>query len=185
MGCNVTPSVPPRVVPAPPPASSLLARLQRDGHWVDGFTITVALAATPAQFIEAFYTTRLFKAERLVLRLLAGRASTDAQAAELARGTRERFAVWRVTARTADEILLTDDSGRTASWLMAVPAPSATGAATRLCFGSAIRPRVVSPSEPPRFSPLFHALLGLHTVYSRRLLLAAARRLQAAHGPAA
>jgi hypothetical protein len=136
------------------------------------------MAATQAQFIEAFYTTRVFKMERLVLRVLAGKRSTDEQAAKLANGAGSVFAVWEVTERTASEILLTDQTGRTSSWLMAVPEGSSTTSGTRLFFGSAIRPRRLSDtSGQPQFGRLFHALLGLHRLYSRRLLEAAAKRL--------
>jgi len=162
------------------PASSLLAELRLRGSYTDGFSLTVARDVSLAQFVEAFYTTPLFKAERAVLRLLAGRASSDIEARELGQGSRETFAVWRVTERQAQQILLTDETGRTSSWLMVEQQPSPGGAVTRLYFGSAITPRsnrLQGPGGPPQFSPVFHALLGLHKVYSRQLLQAAAARL--------
>jgi hypothetical protein len=160
------------------PASTLLEKLQRNGSYADCFTLTLPIVVTQAQFVEAFYTTRLFKAERLVIRLLAGKCSTDQQAARLAMGTGNSFAVWKVTERTDGELLLTDDTGSTSSWLMAVPEPLSNQLGTRLFFGSAIKPRQPpSPGGQPQFGRLFHALLGLHNLYSRRLLEAAAHRL--------
>ena len=161
------------------PESTLLAQLRRDGSYVDCFSLTLPIAATQAEFIEAFYTSKLFKAERFIIRLLAGKRSTDEQAAELAAGSGSAFAVWQVTARTANEILLTDASGRTSSWLMAVPIGTAGGSSTGLFFGSAIKPRRASSAAggQPQFGRLFHAVLGLHNLYSRWLLEAAAHRL--------
>jgi hypothetical protein len=162
------------------PASSLLARLRCNGSYTDCFTLTVPFAATQAQFIEAFYTTQLFKAERLILHLLAGKRSTDEHATEVAAGNRSAFAVWQVTERTASEILLTDETGRTSSWLMTEPNFASTGVSTRLYFGSAIKPRRAPAADgKPQFGRLFYALLGLHNLYSRRLLEAAARKLTA------
>jgi hypothetical protein len=168
----------PIAVPTELPEATLLAQLRRSGCYTDCFTLTLPMVATQAQFIEAFYTTRLFKMERLVLRVLAGSVSTDAQAADLANGSGSAFAVWQVNMRTAGELLLTDETGRTSSWLMAVPDHSSGESGTRLFFGSAIKPRRASVVDgQAQFGPLFHGLLGLHNLYSRRLLEAAAKRL--------
>lgn len=170
----------PIALPIELPESTLLAQLRRNGSYADCFTLTLPMAVTQAQFIEAFYTTRLFKTERLILRLLAGKGSTDEQAAELAAGSGSSFAVWQVTERAEGEILLTDETGRTSSWLMAVPNFTSRGSSTRLFFGSAIQPRrAYATGGQPQFGRLFHALLGLHNLYSRRLLEAAAHRLTA------
>lgn len=167
----------PVAVPIELPESTLLHDLRCGGCFADCFTTTIPLAVTQAQFVEAFYTTPLFRAERLVLRFLAGRGSTNEQASELANGSRATFAVWHVAARATDQILLTDETGRTSSWLMAVPAQAQHVPSTRLFFGSALKPRSVSQTGLPEFSPVFHALLGMHTIYSRHLLQAAAARL--------
>ena len=166
------------------PSSTLLSALREQGCFADCYTTTLPRPVTQAQFVEAFYTTPLFKAERWVLRCLAGRRSSDAQARELARGRRDAFAVWKVAQRAPDQILLTDETGRTSSWLMVRPeAATSAGVSTRLFFGSAIRPRRVGATGQAQFGPGFHALLGLHGFYSRRLLQAAAARLLAL-GPA-
>ncbi len=168
----------PLALPAELPASTLLAQLQRQGSYADCFTLTLPMAVTQAQFIEAFYTSGLFKAERWLLRLFAGKGSSDEQAAALAHGSGKSFAVWKVTQRTAAEILLTDQTGRTSSWLMAVEDLSSSGSNTQLFFGSAIQPRATpATGGQPTFGRLFHLLLGLHELYSRRLLEAAAARL--------
>jgi hypothetical protein len=161
----------------PVPAASLLGALVQSGCYGDCFTATVPGEFTHAQFVEAFYTSAWFKAERVVLRWLAASPSTDAQARELGAGARDRFAVWHVAQRAPNQILLTDRTGRTSSWLMAEHWQVDGSASTRLYFGSAIHPRRNTANGKPQFSWVFHALLGLHEAYSRRLLRSAARGL--------
>jgi len=129
-------------------------------------------AVTQAAFVEAFYTTWLFKLERLLLRWFVARPSTDAQARELAKGAREDFAAWDVERRDHEQLLMCDMAARTRSWLMTEP----SDAGTRLYFGSAVVPNVGADGTP-RMGAVFRLLLGFHKLYSRLLLGAAARRL--------
>ena len=127
---------------------------------------------THARFVEAFYTSWLFRVERAILAAAARRPSTDADVRALAAGASERFAAWTVEARAADQLLLSDMQGSTRSWLMVAPGP----ATTTLYFGSAVVPRRArSAGEAPRMGWLFRALLGFHALYSRALLSLAAR----------
>ena len=152
------------------PAGTLLDAHRLAGSFTDCFVTEVPGIVPQARYIEAFYTTPLFKAERLILMLL-GRPSSDEGARQLAAGLREDFAAWQVERRRDDELLLA--TGRTRSWLRALPS---TGG-TRLYFGSAIVPaRNASPGSDA-LGPAFRALLGFHTLYSRALLQAARRRL--------
>jgi hypothetical protein len=158
---------------APPPADSLLARLAAErGAFADAYTLQLPRAVSLAEFVEAFYTTRLFKVERALIALF-GRPSSDAMARAVARGEGERLAVWTIEARRPDELLMHEDSGATRSWFKA----EAGAAGTTLWFGSAVVPRRREPGGEPRFGRVFHALLGFHRWYSRALLRAAARRL--------
>ena len=50
------------------PPDTLLYRLRQAGYFTDCFTTVVPRAVTLPQLVEAFYTTPLFNAERLVLR---------------------------------------------------------------------------------------------------------------------
>lgn len=154
----------------PPPA--LLARYGATGY-ADCYWTDVPARVSQAQYIEAFYTTPLFRIERLILRWFVARPSTDAQARQLARGERADFAAWTVEARTADQLLLCDFLGRTRSWLMSAP----QGQGTRLYFGSAVVPRGTTPSGKPAMGVSFDLLLGFHQLYSRALLGAASGRL--------
>lgn len=162
----------------PPPDGTLLQACEQAGAWADCFTTEVDLAITSARFIEAFYTSWLFRLERGILRLALGKSSSDAGARELAAGTAASFAAWRVEGRNDRELLLTDFTGRTRSWLMATAVEQPVGAArTRLYFGSAVgrvAPRGTRRSE---LGFWFHALLGFHTLYSKLLLRAARNRV--------
>lgn len=155
------------------PAHALLARYGGDGGYADCYAMTVPGPVGHAAFVEAFYTTRLFKLERWLLARL-GYPSTDAQARQLAAGECGRFAAWTVEGRAPDQLLLCDAVGGTRSWLMVAPAE---GGGTRLHFGSAVVPRRRRPGQRPRMGVVFHALLGFHRWYSRALLRAAWRRL--------
>ena len=158
---------------SPLPTDSLLARLAAErGAFADAYALRLPRAVTLAEFVEAFYTTRLFKLERALIALF-GRPSSDAMARAVARGEGERLAVWTIEARRPDELLMHEDSGATRSWFKAEAGVSGT----TLWFGSAVVPRRRGPGGEPRFSWVFHALLGFHRWYSRALLAAAARRL--------
>lgn len=161
--------------PAPLPPQALLARYQRDGGYADCYGLDLPQPVSHEAFVAAFYTTRLFKLERLLLRWLMRRPSTDLDAQALAAGRSETFAAWTVEARAPDQLLLCDVHGRTRSWLMV--APAAAPGSTRLYFGSAVVPLVRRATRRPRMGLLFHALLGFHRLYSRALLVAAARGL--------
>lgn len=161
-------------VDTPVPPDSLLGRMAAQrGAFADAYALHLPRPVTLAEFVEAFYTTRLFKTERVLIALL-GKPSSDAMARAVARGEGQRIAVWTVAARTRDELLMHEDSGATRSWFQVQPGEA--GGAT-LCFGSAVVPRRRGPGGEPRFGWAFHALLGFHRGYSRALLRAAARRL--------
>lgn len=158
-----------RIEPCEIPPAALLLRYQDGQGYADCYCTEVDGRVSQADFVRAFYTTRLFKVERLLLGLFASRPSTDADAARLAAGEAANFAAWRVEARADDQLLLCDFTGRTRSWLMASPLPD--GAGTRLYFGSAVVAR--AGAGPGRMGLPFDALLRFHRLYSRLLLRAA------------
>jgi hypothetical protein len=152
------------------PAHSLLSRYARPDTYVDCYSTLVSGRASHTQFVEAFYTTALFRLERFLLGALASRPSTDAEARLLALGERSAFAAWLVEARAPNEVLLS--AGRTRSWLMIVPSADGAGTDTQLLFGSAVIAR-----RQGGLGAGFRALLGFHKLYSRALLLSARLRL--------
>lgn len=163
------------VRPCELPTSSFLLSAQATGSFADCYVTEVDGAVSQAAFIDAFYTSRLFKVERAILRWLVAKPSTDAQARQLATGTATTFAAWRVEDRSPYQLLLADFTDRTRSWLMVEPVGQSTPSPrTRLYFGSGVGPR---PQGPHGMGLVFHALLGFHKLYSRLLLVAARSRL--------
>ena len=155
------------------PGGALLLRYQDGEGYADCFVTEVEGNVSQAQFIEAFYTTRLFKVERAILKWFASRPSTDLDAKALAGGRASTFAAWRVEDRSADQLLLADFTGRTRSWLMAVPA----GGRTRLHFGSAVTPITDARTGRAAMGAGFRLLLGFHKLYSRLLLRSARSKI--------
>ena len=154
------------------PAAALLRAYGGPGGHADGYCVDVAGTVSQARFVEAFYTTWLFRIERALLAVFARRPSRAADARALATGAGEAFAAWTVEARTADQLLLAAMLGRTRSWLMTSPVEGNT----RLYFGSAVLPRRTSTGTGS-MGVVFHSLLGFHAMYSRALLAAAVRRI--------
>jgi hypothetical protein len=173
------------IQPCEVPPNSLLRAYKDGAGFADCYVAEVPGAVTQAAFIEAFYTSPLFKIERTLLHYLASRPATDADAKQLAGGKASKFSAWRVEGQSASELLLADFTGRTRSWLMAAPVAGPDQALkTRLYFGSAVVPRsgkAGRAAQEPRMGWVFHALLGFHRLYSRLLLRAASRRLAQAH----
>jgi hypothetical protein len=158
------------------PTHSLLTRYVTQGGYTDCFVIDVPGEVSHARYVEAFYTTWLFKLERVVLKFLVAKPSTDLEARELAAGSREKFAAWSVEARAPEQLLARDFQGKTCSWLMTESGFEGGASATRLYFGSGIVPRSVRNGER-RLTFSFRALLPFHQFYSRSLLRAAASRV--------
>src|SRR5262245_11413455 len=159
------------------PQQALLAKYAQGDNYTDCYAAEVARPVSHAEYVEAFYTTALFKLERQLLAWFASRPSTDAQAKELAFGELGAFAAWRVEDRSANQLLMCDLTGRTRSWFMVTPAGGGSSTVTRLYFGSAVLPVVNKQSGQATLGFTFKALLGFHKLYSRALLSAARSRL--------
>ena len=159
------------------PEHSLLAQCHRQGAYTDCYRVDLGRGVTLDEFVYAFYTTPLFKLERLVLAWFASRPSTDDEARRLARGQIDQFAAWNVEARADGQLLMTDFTGATKSWLMASPNTAIASGETQLYFGSAIVPRRGKQGTETRMGAGFRLLLPLHRLYSRALLWSACRRL--------
>jgi len=163
------------IQPAPIPPHALLHKYASLlAAYTDCYTTALPVPISFADYLFAFYTTPLFKLERLILGLSVRKPSTDAEARALANGLRASFAAWTVEARAEDQILMCDVSGRTRSWLLAVPEERGT----RLYFGSAVVPVTNPRTSQASLGPIFNALLGFHKLYSISLLWAASLRLR-------
>ena len=161
------------------PDNSLLAVYRKDGVYTDCYAIDVNKKISQIEYIRAFYTTVLFKVERMILKWTISKPSTDEEASLLAEAKVETFAAWDVEARRDDQILLSDYRGRTRSWLMSVPSSSKYGDSTRLYFGSAVVPIRIKKNEELRMGRTFSVLLQFHNLYSQVLLSSAKSRLSA------
>lgn len=155
------------------PSNSLLVRYANSGAYTDCYSAIIRGSFSQAQYVNAFYTTPLFKLERLLLSWLISRPSTDAEVRGLASGETDSFAAWGVEERRDNQLLLSDLRGRTRSWLMCEPDDEST----RLYFGSAVLPDPTAQGEP-RLSLTFRLLLPFHKLYSRALLASARSRLR-------
>ena len=87
----------------PVPADTLLHKYTRNGSYTDCYSTEVPTQIFFPEYIFAFYTTPLFKLERLILRLTVSKPSTDLQARQLADGASDRFAAWHVEGRGENE----------------------------------------------------------------------------------
>jgi hypothetical protein len=148
----------------------MLDKYSMNEAYVDCYSTEFPGRISFSEFIFAFYTTWLFKLERLILKWMVSKPSTDMQARHLAEGVIEEFAAWRVENRSENEILMCDFVGRTRSWLMVTPVTMDNGALTRLYFGSAIVPIRNSKTGKLSLGFGYQALLGFHKVYSALLL---------------
>ena len=159
------------------PQTALLNKYKRQGAYTDCYFIDVPRAVSQAEYVEAFYTTGVFRIERTILALFASKPSTDLQVKQLANGETKDFAAWSVEDRAPNQLLLCDFLGRTRSWLMSVVDESGDSSKTRLYFGSAVVPNVDPVSGRVSLGFGFHALMGFHRLYSRILMQSAHSQL--------
>jgi hypothetical protein len=161
------------ITPCELPPSALLRKYVYEGAYTDCYVTEIATIVSHAEYVEAFYTTAAFRLERLILKWLVAKPSSDSDVRRLARAEVDSFAAWSVEGRAPDQILLCDFMRRSRSWLMVAPIEEG---GTRLYFGSAIVP-VRSKSGKAVLGFPFNAMMGFHKLYSRVLLGSARSRL--------
>ena len=154
----------------PVPANTSLHKYSINGAYTDCYLTEIPGRVSFPEFVFAFYTTPLFRLERLILGLAASKPSSDIQARHVADGLSEKFAAWYVEDRKEDEILMCDFRGRTRSWLMTIPVSTVNGFRTQLYFGSAVVPKRNPKTGELSLELGFQALLGFHKIYSILLL---------------
>jgi hypothetical protein len=157
------------------PANTMLDKYLKSGAYADCYFTEISQLVSFSEFIFAFYTTPLFKLERLILKFTVSKPSTDAEARQLANGAREGFAAWTVEGRGENELLMCDFLRRTHSWFIVAPVDETR---TRLYFGSAVSSRQDPKTGKLSLGPVFQALLGFHQIYSVLLLYSAKLRIQ-------
>lgn len=162
----------------PLPDNALLHSYRQNNDYTDCYTTDIRNVVTLADYVAAFYTTSLFKLERLILKIAVSRPSTDAQARQLASGEADTFAAWYVESRSENQLLMCDFRNRTRSWFMVSPLPGDDGGETRLYFGSAVVRARDPDNETTSPATGFNVLLKIHKLYSVALLYSANSRLQ-------
>ena len=158
----------------PLPDHALHARYARDQAYADCYSTVITRRVTHAQFVEAFYTTWLFKLERWILARAVRKPSSDGEAGQISRGEIVHFAAWTQEARAPDQLLMCDFLGATRSWFMVAP----EGTGTRLYFGSVVTSRENPRTGQRELGRNYRLLMGFHKLYSRALLGAARARLE-------
>ena len=167
------------IKPCQLPNGALLRTYRQSGTYTDSYTTEISGAVTQAQYVTAFYTSAIFKLERLILKWAALRPSSDVEAARLADGNTDTFSAWKVENRCENQLLMCDFQGRTRSWFMVEPIDGdEAGIKTRLYFGSAVLPVKNNKTGRSSLSPVFYALLGFHKIYSVVLLYSAKTSLK-------
>ena len=156
------------------PEQALHRRYLAEGAYADCYAVVVDRRVTLAGFVEAFYTSWLFRLERWILAWTVDKPSSDDDARWLANGDLQAFAAWTVEARAPDQLLMCDYLGATRSWFMVFEVPDG---ATRLHFGSVVTARTDPRTGRRALGRTYRWLLGFHKLYSRALLRAAAARL--------
>lgn len=157
---------------------TLLASFLHSDAYTDCYCTFIPGSISQAAYIEGFYTTWLFKLERLILKWLVGRPSTDEEAKELAQGDIKKFAAWRVERRNEYQLLMCDFQNRTRSWFMTAPGNIEGIDGTILYFGSAVVSKTNPKTGKSSLGLVFTLLLGFHKIYSRALLHCARSRLR-------
>jgi len=161
----------------PLPENALLNTYQQHGAYTDCYCTEISNAVTHSQFVHAFYTTSVFKLERLILKWVVSKPSSDEQVVLLANAETDTFAAWSVENRCENQLLLCDYQKRTRSWLMTEHVEGENGIRTRLYFGSAVVPIKNTKTGSASFGLGFHALSWFHKIYSVVLLFSAKSRL--------
>jgi hypothetical protein len=153
------------------PADTLLDKYSSVvGAYLDCYLTEIPRQVMFPEFIFAFYTTPLFKLERLILKFTVSKPSTDAQARQLADGISGTFAAWTVEHRGENELLMCDFVRRTRSWFLV----KENGTRTQLYFGTAVVPKTGRAS----LEFMYRAMLGFHQIYSVLLLSSARSSLE-------
>lgn len=160
------------------PDNALLNAYIEGGHYTDCYTTVINGSVSHAEYVFAFYTTSLFKLERIILKYLISKPSSDTEAKQLATGAIYTFAAWTVESRTKDQLLMCDFQGNTRSWFMLEPLHIGDSPKTRLYFGSAIVAHHNPRTGITSIGLGFKALLWVHKLYSRALLYSAQQRLR-------
>ncbi len=167
----------PKVIASELPSHALSTSYKEQGAFVDCYYIDITKDISLDKYIQAFYTTAIFKLERSLLSLATFKCTKDDEAIELSLEKSDSYSIWTVEGRQSNQIMLRDFTGNTRSWLM-VEKLNENEMSTRLYFGSVVVPKNITENKQASFGVLFHLFGKFHEIYSRALLNAAFRKLK-------
>lgn len=162
----------------PLPDNALLNKYVYPGVYTDCYQTDIVGTVSHEKYVNTFYTTWLFKLERIILKWVVSKPSSDIQAKQLGDGSTDTFAAWHVEDRCENQLLLSDFHGRTRSWLMVAHVDIEGIRKTRLFFGSAVTPARNAKTRKASLGPVYLMLLGFHKFYSVLLLYSARLNLK-------
>jgi hypothetical protein len=145
------------------------------GGYSDCYYIDIQQDVSLSDYILTFFSTPIFRMERLLLNLVPSGRSNEQCVLDLAAGTGNKMAGWKTENRDDNQLLLAVGDGPIRTWLMVQGSPSSK--TTRLYFGSAALPTSMTKEGHPKLAIVFRLFAGLHIFYSRLLLWWAARDL--------
>lgn len=159
------------------PEGALIRRYTTSpGGYSDCFYVDIPADVTLSDYILAFFSTPIFRMERLLLNLIPSGRSNAQCVLDLASGAGERMAGWKTETRNENQLLLAVGNGPIRTWLM-VQGNQPANEKTRLYFGSAVLPTKMTKEGRPQLASVFQLFLSLHIIYSRLLIWWAARDL--------
>ena len=157
------------------PEDAFLTRYEMQPHThTDCFHTRLPKQIPLEDFVNAFFSSWLFRIERLILKLTVKKPATDEDIAKLAKGTSSTMAAWVTEERSEDQLLLQVPDTPIRTWLMR----ETDGECTHLYFGSAILPARTDKGGKPAMGHIFFVLMGFHKLYARALLFCARRALR-------
>ena len=155
------------------PQDALLQKYHLLNAFTDCYTTTIESSVDFNSYVSAFYSTKLFRMERFILKWVVNKPSSDQQLKNLVNDSSNEFAAWTVEARDEDQILMCDFQSRTRSWLKIEPLSDGT----RLYFGSAVTSIRKDDRGNYKKDKIFSLLSIFHHWYSKALLKSAAKSL--------
>ena len=163
------------------------------GAYIDCFCFMMPCVISFEEFVTAFYTSRLFKIERVILSIVVRKPSDDRQAIAIAQGRQKYFSAWSERARSPNELLMCDFQNQTCSFFKVVEVPcsksressenhykdfSTNAPSSVLYFGTVLVPHKHSNGKLKE-KPLFiRWLMPFHRLYSKALMRSAIKRLR-------
>jgi len=156
------------------PSDSLLIRYRESKDFTDCYQISINQKINLHEYVNAFYTSWLFKLERFIIKWLVNKPSTDQDVELLARSETSEFSAWSVEERTENQLLLCDYQGQTRSWLSVV---NQDNESSQIYFGTAVVYRKDKKGRTIEFNQVFKFISLFHHFYAKALIRCAAKKL--------